>query len=165
MVALTPDPVLVFLAAVTIVSAILALESRQIVYGAVSLVVVFIGVSALFLYLGGLYLGVVQLGVYVGAIAVLILFAVILVGESRTPEPNINRIIGLTATIIVLGSLLVGIEALQAMASLAYPAAPPISSLAKTLVENYSLVLVLLSGLLASAAIGSVIITRRVRRE
>ena len=155
------DPVLIFLATLSMMSAIIALESRQIVYGAVSLIVMFLGISAIFLYLGGLYLGVVQLGVYVGAIGVLILFAVILVGESRTPEPNVNRIIGATAAMIVLGSLLMGFTALQMLTPYQHAGISGLPQVASRLMRDYGLVIVALGSLLASTAFGSVIITRR----
>ncbi len=155
------DPIIIFLATLSVMSAIIALESRQIVYGAVSLIVMFLGISAIFLYLGGLYLGVVQLGVYVGAIGVLILFAVILVGESRTPEPNVNRIIGATAAMIVLGSLLVGFTALQMLPAPHHVGAQELSRIASRLMRDYGLVIVALGSLLASTAFGSVMITRR----
>jgi NADH-quinone oxidoreductase subunit J len=156
-----PDPVLVFLASMTIVSAVLAIESKQVVYGAVSLILSFLGMSLIFLYLGGIYLGVVQIGVYIGATAVLILFAVILVGEVKTPESNLNRILGVVAASIVLISLLVGFSALPNL-GLSYKLVnSSIEELARELVTSYWLALITIGVMLATVALGAVIITRR----
>src|SRR5579884_2635909 len=70
------------------VAAILSLESRSLVYGAVSLAIFFLGLS-LFFYLGLTYLAIFQVAVYVGAIAVLIMFTVMVVGEGQGRKRSI----------------------------------------------------------------------------
>ena len=72
---------IVFLAmmAVTVGGAIVALESREIVYGAVGLAGSLFGVAAFFFLLDAPYVAVFQITVYVGAVAVLIIFTVMLV--------------------------------------------------------------------------------------
>jgi NADH:ubiquinone oxidoreductase subunit 6 (subunit J) len=66
---------------VTIGGGITALEAREIVYGAIGLAFSFFGVAGLFFLLDAPFVAVFQITVYVGAVAVLILFTVMLVRE------------------------------------------------------------------------------------
>jgi NADH:ubiquinone oxidoreductase subunit 6 (subunit J) len=74
--------------AFTSLTALLALESRSLVYGAISLGGFFLGLSIFFFYLNLFYLAVFQLLVYVGAVSVLILFAVMVIGEPSKLPPR-----------------------------------------------------------------------------
>jgi NADH-quinone oxidoreductase subunit J len=68
---------------VTVGSAILALEAKEIVYGAIGLAGSLFGVATLFFLLDAPYVAVFQIAVYIGAVAVLILFTVMLVREEK----------------------------------------------------------------------------------
>src|SRR5947208_7718992 len=70
------------LATVTVASAILALEARDLVYGAAALGITFLSMAGLFFLLDASYVGAFQIAVYIGAVVVLILFTVMLVGPS-----------------------------------------------------------------------------------
>ncbi len=101
---------LVFLAmmAVTIGGAILALESTEIVYGAIALSGSLFGVAAFFFLLNAPYVGVFQITVYVGAVAVLILFTVMLVGQEKSMKEathSVNRVVGVLIGISIVGAL------------------------------------------------------------
>ena len=50
----------------TIIFAILALESRELVYGAVALALSFLGVAGIFILLDALFVAIFQVLVYVG---------------------------------------------------------------------------------------------------
>jgi len=67
----------------TVGGAIFALESSEIVYGAVGLAGSLFGVAAFFFLLDAPYVAVFQITVYVGAVAVLILFTVMLVRQEK----------------------------------------------------------------------------------
>ena len=60
-----------------------ALEAREIIYGAIGLAFSFFGVAGLFFLLDAPFVAVFQITVYIGAVAVLILFTVMLVREGR----------------------------------------------------------------------------------
>jgi len=64
-------------------SAIFALEADEIVYGAIGLAGSLFGVAAMFFLLNAPYVAVFQIAVYVGAVAVLILFTVMLVRQEK----------------------------------------------------------------------------------
>ena len=61
-----------FLAAVTIIGALGVVLSPNVVHSALFLVLSFVGVAAIYFYIGAEFLGAVQLMVYSGAVAVLI---------------------------------------------------------------------------------------------
>jgi NADH:ubiquinone oxidoreductase subunit 6 (subunit J) len=101
------DALFVAMAAVAVGGAVLALEAREIVYGAVALAASLFGVASLFFLLDAPYVAVFQIAVYVGAIAVLILFTVMLVRQERWSKElsgaSPGRVVGaLTAAAIAL---------------------------------------------------------------
>jgi NAD(P)H-quinone oxidoreductase subunit 6 len=84
---------------VTVGSAIVALEAKEIIYGAIGLAGSLFGVATLFFLLDAPYVAVFQIAVYIGAVAVLILFTVMLVREEKwakeVPVTSMTRIAGI----------------------------------------------------------------------
>ena len=68
----------VIFAAITLLSAILTLEAREIIHSVIFLCSTFVGVAGLFFLLNAEFLGIVQILIYIGAVTVLIAFAIIL---------------------------------------------------------------------------------------
>jgi len=83
----------------TVGSAIVALEAKEIIYGAIGLAGSLFGVATLFFLLDAPYVAVFQIAVYIGAVAVLILFTVMLVREEKwakeVPVTSMTRIAGI----------------------------------------------------------------------
>ena len=73
-------------AALTIVGALGVVTLRNPMYGAISLLLCFLAVAALFLMRHAEFLGMVQIFVYGGGIMVLFLFVIMLVNLHRLPE-------------------------------------------------------------------------------
>src|SRR5919205_3161738 len=73
------DPTFIAVAVITIGSAIVALESRELVYGAIALAISMLGIAGFFLILDSPFVAMFQITVYVGAVAVLVIFTVMLV--------------------------------------------------------------------------------------
>jgi len=73
---------LIFLAtiAVTLGGAVMAVLSGSIVYALMGLITTMFGVAGLYVYLHNPFLAMMQILIYVGAVAVLIAFAVMLIG-------------------------------------------------------------------------------------
>jgi NADH-quinone oxidoreductase subunit J len=69
---------------ISIVTAMLMLLSKNAVHSALFLIVNFIGVAVLYLMLEAPFLAMVQIAVYAGAIMVLFLFVIMLLGAERT---------------------------------------------------------------------------------
>ena len=73
------DPVFIGVAVLTIGSAIISLETRELVYGAIALAISMMGIAGFFLLLDAPFVAMFQIAVYVGAVAVLVIFTVMLV--------------------------------------------------------------------------------------
>src|ERR671932_1818951 len=73
------DPVFIAVAVLTVGTAIMALEARELIYGAISLAISMLGIAGFFLLLDAPFVAMFQIAVYVGAVAVLIIFTVMLV--------------------------------------------------------------------------------------
>src|SRR5260370_8037904 len=77
------------IAIITIGSAIAAMTLRNLVHCALALVGAFAGLAALYLQLDAQFVGFAQILVYVGAVAILIVFAILLTGGSEPPKQPI----------------------------------------------------------------------------
>src|ERR671924_180672 len=73
------DPVFVGVAVLTVGSAIISLESRELIYGAIALAISMMGIAGFFILLDSPFVAMFQIAVYVGAVAVLVIFTVMLV--------------------------------------------------------------------------------------
>src|ERR687888_1080964 len=74
-----PDPVFIGVAALTVGSAIISLESNELIYGAIALAISMLGIAGFFILLDSPFVAMFQIAVYVGAVAVLVIFTVMLV--------------------------------------------------------------------------------------
>jgi NADH-quinone oxidoreductase subunit J len=78
-------------AILTVVGAVAAMSLRNLVHSVLALTVAFAGLAAVYLQLGAQFVGLAQILVYVGAVAILIVFAVLLTRDSElTPRAVIN---------------------------------------------------------------------------
>jgi NADH-quinone oxidoreductase subunit J len=73
-------------ALLTVAGALGVVSLRNPMYGALSLLVTFLSVAALFLLRGAEFVGIVQIFVYAGGIMVLFLFVIMLVNLHKLPE-------------------------------------------------------------------------------
>ncbi len=85
------DSVFVGLSVITIGSAILSLESRELLYGGIALAVSMLGIAGYFIILDAPFVAMFQIAVYVGAVAVLIIFTVMLVTGSKYSYKKRNK--------------------------------------------------------------------------
>ncbi|HXW95234.1 MAG TPA: NADH-quinone oxidoreductase subunit J [Nitrososphaerales archaeon] len=96
---------------VTVGSAIVALEAKEIIYGAIGFAGSLFGVAALFFLLDAPYVAVFQIAVYIGAVAVLILFTVMLVREEKwakePPATSLATIAGALTGLAITVALVV----------------------------------------------------------
>ena len=80
---------LVIIAIVTLASALAAATLRNLMHAALNLVLAFLGVAAFYFFLNAEFVGLVQVLVYVGAVAVLIVFTILL---TRRDEEKKNGV-------------------------------------------------------------------------
>src|SRR5437868_13312742 len=88
------------IAALTLVSGVAAMSLRNLVHCALSLAITFAGLAAMYLQLDAQFVGFAQILVYVGAVAILIVFAILL---TRGSEPQQQPIVssGWTAGVAI----------------------------------------------------------------
>ncbi len=161
------DPAFVVVGIVTIMGAILAIEARDLVYGAAALGISFLGVAALFILLDASYVAAFQIAVYIGAVVILILFTVMLVGPAKGEAPIELKRASLLVAVLV--SMLVGIGGSLASSSVfqgsdVCGSACDLQALSKTLLVDYGVQLELLSLVLAAAVIGALTLAKTDRK-
>jgi len=169
--------------AVFIVSALIVLAgglgvvtSRNPVHAALSLIATLFGIAVLFLNLGAELLAVVQVIVYTGAIVVLILFVMMLLGVDREEdldtEPLVGQrllagLIGLLFLGAILAIIITGKDAIvtgsHSVTSAISPTVSNISQIGTALFTTYVFPLEVTAGLLTIAVVGAVVLSRRPR--
>ena len=93
------------IAIITLSGALAAAALPKLIHAALSLVIVFVGVAAYFFLLGAEFVGLVQVFVYIGAVAVLIVFTILLTRRELTGDRGINWG-GAIVALAVFGGLL-----------------------------------------------------------
>ena len=142
--------------------AIGVVSSRKLFYSALYLILSFFGVTGFYVLLSAGFLAVVQLMVYVGAIAILILFAIMLSRGMMAGASQANRQWWLSVPIaLVLFVILVSI-----ISSVAWPVSGEepttdmVQALGVAFVESYLIPFEVVSVLLSVALIGAIILAR-----
>jgi NADH:ubiquinone oxidoreductase subunit 6 (subunit J) len=154
------------LAALTLVSACAAMLFRGLVHCALALAVAFAGLGTLYLNLGAQFLGLAQLLVYVGAIAVLIVFVILLTRGGDSDLPPLSRapipiagILVATAIFAILAWAVLHSFAMQSPGSPAPQAT--IRQLGNAIMDGYILPLEVIGLTLTAALIGAVIVAMK----
>ena len=75
-----PDSVFLAIAAATLAGALVTVLSRSLIYALMGLVLTMFGIAGLYVYLDSPFLAMMQILIYVGAITILIAFAIMLAG-------------------------------------------------------------------------------------
>jgi NADH:ubiquinone oxidoreductase subunit 6 (subunit J) len=158
------------LAIVTMVAACAAMTLRGLVHCALAVAVAFAGIGTLYLSLGAQFLGLAQLLVYVGAIAVLIVFVILL---TRGGESDASPLIptGLPITGIVVATTILAILGWAvfhsfAIHSLQPPTSPAtVRELGTVLMADYVLPLEVIGLMLTAALIGAVVVAMKEKQD
>ena len=94
-----------FISALTIISAFFVVSSKSLLYSAYSLLVTFLGITALYVFLWADFLAVVQVVVYVGGILVLIIFGIMLTNKISSVNISHTSVQKGVGAVVVLGFL------------------------------------------------------------
>lgn len=148
---------------VTLASAVMVVTARRIMHAALWLILALFGVAALFATLEAGFFTAIQVAVYIGAIAILIIFAVMLTRRSMEdvgPQVNKNWPAALVSAGLVLGGLvylLAQYPGIQSLASALPEGGENIAALGKALVapDGYLVPFETASILLIAALIGA----------
>ncbi len=80
----------VLVAILTLAGALAAALLPKLIHAALSLVVAFVGVAAFYFLLGAEFVGLVQVFIYIGAVAVLIVFTILLTRRDVVEDRGFN---------------------------------------------------------------------------
>jgi NADH-quinone oxidoreductase subunit J len=148
--------------AVTIVGGVAAMMLRSVVHAALAVTVAFGGLALMFLNLGAQFAGFAQILVYIGAVAILVVFAILLTRGSETPRDAVfskTWLSGLAIAAAVFAVL--GWAILNSPLALEGTKPEPgvtVKDIGNALMGPYVLPLEIIAVLLTSALIGAVIV-------
>ena len=155
------------IAALTLGSAVAAMSLRNLVHCALALTLTFAGLALFYLQLDAQFVGFAQLLVYVGAVAILIVFAILLTGGSEPARRSFfsrGWIFGAAIALAVFGVVAAIILSSRALPSV-LPEAPEstVRQIGAQLMTKYVVPLEVVGLLLTAALIGAVIIAMQER--
>lgn len=168
---MTPDLLLFFsLALLAVITAVGMLVSRDAVYSTLLLVVNFVVVAVLYLLLQAAFIAMIQVTVYAGAIMVLFLFVVMLLGAERLPTSA--RLRGQAPAAVLLSLVLVA-EAVLAIRLGREAGAPSAAvegfgspaEVSGLLFQDFVIPTEVASVLLLAAMVGAIVLSRREKGE
>jgi NADH-quinone oxidoreductase subunit J len=155
--------VFVILSLVTLGAALAVVTSKNLFHSALFLILSFVGVASLYVLLEAPFLAAVQVLVYVGAIAILVVFAIMLTRRLMAEDlVQRNAQWGWSALGAVLLFVALGVILFQVNWPVVEAAVPKetISALGQDLMGRYLVPFEVASVLLLVALVGSIIIAR-----
>ena len=151
-----------FISAVTVAGALAAVLLRNTIHCALALAVAFAGLALLFLSLDPQFVGFVQILVYIGAVVILVVFAILLTRDSEAPNQGVYSrtwFAGLIIAAAVFAFLAWAVLAsVPGLATQAVAPAATVHDIGNALMTRYVLPLEIIAVLLTAATIGAVIV-------
>ena len=153
------------ISAVAVLGAVLAVTLRNLVHCVLALILFFIGIAAHYFLLRADFLGTVQILIYVGAVAVLILFAIMLT-HNVTSVDGPKELLGvkwwsgaaIAATLAILLKKAILSDPLATLLPAGDKAQSSVAEIGKALVAGWVVSLEAIAILLTAALIGAVVI-------
>jgi NADH:ubiquinone oxidoreductase subunit 6 (subunit J) len=158
------DVVFLVLAGVLIGSSLMVVLSRNIIRSGLFMILGFLGLAGFYALMGATLVAAAQVLVYVGAISVLILFAVMLTQSKSGPA---SLVFHHQAWAAGLASVILGLLLIMSVVFTTWPLAAPepiaqsARDVATLLFRDYVLAFEVISLLLLSAVIGGIYLARR----
>ena len=160
------EVVFVLLGVLTLGTAVLVVSSRQLVHAALWLVVALGGLAGCYVVLTAELVAVVQLLIYLGAVVVLLLFAVMVTRTSIGPVEDLdtgNRpaavLVALTAAGLLIALLVDAFD--RAFVDLSTVEPGSAAALGAAIFRTWVLPFEVISVLLLAALVGAVVLSRR----
>ena len=152
------------IAIITLSGAFAAATLRKLIHAALCLVIAFVGVAAYFFLLGAEFVGLVQVFVYVGAVAVLIVFTILLTRREVNGTRGINWG-GAIVALAVFGGLLCTILKTKSLAIPAPQIEPlTVKRIGEVLMTDFVWPLQCVGLVLTAALIGALVLVMEEKR-
>jgi NADH-quinone oxidoreductase subunit J len=153
----------IVIAVLTLAGALAAATLHKLMHAALCLVIAFVGIAAFYFLLGAEFVGLVQVFVYVGAVAVLIVFTILL-----TPREGAVERFNWSSVLVALAVFAGLLWAILQTGSLSV-AAPPaealtVKQIGEALMTNYVWPLQCVGVLLTVALLGALILALEEKR-
>jgi NADH-quinone oxidoreductase subunit J len=148
----------VIISILTLAAALAAATLQKLMHAALSFAVMFVGISAFFFLFGAEFVGLVQIFVYIGAVAVLIVFTILLTRHDLEKVRGFNWS-GIVVAVAVFAGLVWAILKTK-LVSVAPSQVEPLTvqRIGELLMMNYVWPLMCVGVLLTAALIGALIL-------
>lgn len=148
-------------AAFSVFFALRTVTSRNVFHSAIFLALTLIGVACVFLYLDAEFLAIIQILIYVGAITILIIFAIMLTARIQDRAiRQTNRQVPVSA-VIALGFFILFLNIIKKspwQAAVEKPQTLSLAQLGSSLMTNFALPFEVISLVLLVALVGAIVI-------
>jgi NADH-quinone oxidoreductase subunit J len=146
---------------------------RNPVHNALSLIATLFGVAVLFIAQEAYFLAAIQVIVYAGAIVILFLFVIMLLGVDKAERIDTEPILGQRPAAVLTGVAILGLSLTALLSSAARitgaesvlapidPDVPDIEQLGRVLFTDYIFAVEITAVLLTIAVVGAVVLARR----
>ena len=159
------------LAALTLVSGVLAVSTRQIFRAAIFLLFSLIGIAGLYFWMQFQFIAAVQIVVYVGGITVLIIFSIFLTqraGEKMPKQKTGRQIFSALAAFCGFALVMVQVYQNTFTSAVNQPVTPTVENIGTRMLgtgeEGFALPFEVVSMLLLAALVGCIVIAMRSRK-
>ena len=164
------DAAFVTIAGLIVISALAAMTLRNLVHCALCLTITFAGLAALYLKLNAQFVGLAQVLVYVGAVAILIVFAILLTrSDDQAPRSAVlspgwgfGVAIALAAFSVIAGAIVTSTASTPGGTA---ARTVTVREIGDKLMRDYVLPLEIVGLLLTAAMIGAVVIAMQERKK
>ena len=153
-----------------IVSGVAAITLRNLVHCALCFATCLLGIAGIFLWLGAQFVGFAQVLVYVGAISILVVFAILLTrgagnenGQRWFGSPLVSASIAMLLAGVLLASLMASNYADAPTAQSTAPA--PALAIGQKLMTSHVLALEIIALMLTAALLGAVTLAMAERKR
>ncbi|MDO8539199.1 MAG: NADH-quinone oxidoreductase subunit J [Opitutaceae bacterium] len=159
------------IALVTLGSAAVAMSLRNLIHSALLLIASWAGIAAFYLWAGAEFVAFAQLLVYVGAVSMVVLFAVLLTRQSRVdmaiaPDALRRIVAALLAGGATLGVLFGAVvSAPLPIAASATPVTVSVRQMGQELMGTHAAALLIVGALLTVALLGAIILASTGRED
>jgi NADH-quinone oxidoreductase subunit J len=152
------------IAVLTLAAALATATLRKLMHAALSFAVAFVGVAAFFFLLGAEFVGLVLVFVYIGAVAVLIVFTILLTRRDVEKDRGFNWG-GVVIALAVFGGLVWSVLKTQSL-SIVAPHVPALTvkRVGEALMTSYVWPLQCVGLLLTAALIGALVLVMEEKR-
>ncbi len=154
---------LVIIAVLTLSTAAVAFSLRNLIHSALLLIASWFGIAAFYLWAGAEFVAFAQVLVYVGAVSMIVLFAVLLTRRSHadtvvTPDSLSRAVSAVLTGVAVFGVLAAAIFGTRQSPSTAAAPTASVHEIGTELMRTHAAALLIIGTLLTVALLGAVVL-------